>query len=827
MQASPFRMSQLTPPEELHTVAYVFTNGGPQMRSDEVNPVAKGHQSKKKHSRKSKRHSSSKRRKSMSLWLDKQEGATIWSCCKRMGQNTPILQLNLFIWFPDASVTYNVHEEKIKNGQPAHNNVIATVPTALINMAAAGISSMSTRDQYAAVTHNIHEEKINNSQPATNNILSTAPPWLGAMAAAGISSTSTRDLYAAVTHNVHEERINNSQPAADNILSTAPPWLGAMAAAGISSTSTRDLCMGIRWPPGISSPDFSDNFLETLNLFTWFPHATVNHNVHEEGMENGQPQRDNVVSNVLSGLINMTGAGIPFPDATITHNICEERMENGQSQTDKVFSTVSPWLVHRAAAGIPSMSTRDLCMSANSCTVILKIKNEQIAPDKFLSTITAGLMNFTWAGISLMSTRNQYSTVTRNIREERMENGQPQPDNILSTGPIGLINMAATPIPATSARDLYATITYNVPEEKMEKGQPQPDNVLSTASTGLINVAGACGFIVLSFLDLFIWFPDATVNHHVHEARMENGQPQQDNVLPNVLSGFINVAGASIPAMSSRDLWWVSDCHLVYPPLDLFILFPDITATHNVHEAKMKNDQQRPDNSLSTVPPGCTNLSGAGISSRSTRGGFVVLSYLNLLNFFIWIPDSTVIHDIQEEEMENGQIPPDGLLSNSDLPELINMTGHRMPPKALGSFSYDFTSLSKDELLYKPDSNEFAVGIKNYSVSAGDPPVTAMSSVETVPNTLQISPAMAKKINDDIKYQLMKEVRRFGQNYERIFILLEEVQGSMKVKRQFVEFTIKEAARFKKVVLIQQLEKVLKEIDSHCHLRKVKHMRKK
>ncbi|XP_017720881.1 PREDICTED: sarcoma antigen 1-like isoform X1 [Rhinopithecus bieti] len=222
----------------------------------------------------------------------------------------------------------------------------------------------------------------------------------------------------------------------------------------------------------------------------------------------------------------------------------------------------------------------------------------------------------------------------------------------------------------------------------------------------------------------------------------------------------------------------------------------------------MKNDQQAPDNSLSAVPPGCINLSGAGISSRSTR-------------------DSTVIHDIQEEEMENGQIPPNGLLSNSDSPELINMTGHRMPPDALGSFSYDFTSLSKDELIYKPDINEFAVGTKNYSVSAGDPPVTAMSSVETVSNTPQISPAMAKKINDDIKYQLMKEVRRFGQNYERIFILLGEVQGSMKVKRQFVEFTIKEAARFKKVVLIQQLEKVLKEIDSHCQLRKVKHMRKK
>uniref|UniRef100_A0A2K5K6K6 INTS6/SAGE1/DDX26B/CT45 C-terminal domain-containing protein n=1 Tax=Colobus angolensis palliatus TaxID=336983 RepID=A0A2K5K6K6_COLAP len=794
MQSSRLRMSQLTPPEELHTVAYVFTNGGPQMRSDEVTPVAKGHRSKKKHSRKSKRHSSSKRRKSMSLWLDKQEGATIWSCCK-MGQNTPILQLNLFIWFPDANVTHNVHEEKIKNGQPAPGNVIAAVPTALTNMAGAGISSMSIRDQYAAVTHNIHEEKINNSQPATDNILSTAPPWLGAMAAAGIPSTSMRDLWiylwcwhnaltsllnlfpwfpdAAVTHNVHEERINNSQPATNNILSTAPPWLGAMAAAGISSMSMRDL--NIRWSPGISSPDFSDNFLETLNLFTWLPHAPVNHNVHEEGMENGQPQRDNVVSNVLSGLINMTGAGIPFPDATITHNICEERMENGQS------------------------------------------------PDKFLSTITAGLMNFTGAGISLMSTRDQYATITYNVPEEKMEKGQPQPDNVLSTASTGLINVAgACGFIVLSFVD--ATVNHHVHEARMENGQTQQDNVLSNVLSGLINVAGTsipamssrdldiyvCGWhnALTSQLDLFIWFPDATVNHHVHEARMENGQPQQGNVLSNVLSGLINVAGASIPAMSSRDLWYV-------------------TATHNVHEAKMKNDQQAPDNSLSIVPPGCINLSGAGISSRSTRGGFVVLSYLNLLNFFIWIPDSTVIHDIQEEEMENGQIPPDGLLSNSDSPELINVTGHPMPPNALGSFSYDFTSLSNDELIYKPDINEFAVGTKNYSVSAGDPPVTAMSSVETVPNTPQISPAMAKKINDDIKYQLMKEVRRFGRNYERIFILLGEVQGSMKVKRQFVEFTIKEAARFKKVVLIQQLEKVLKEIDSHCHLRKVKHMRKK
>lgn len=43
-----------------------------------------------------------------------------------------------------------------------------------------------------------------------------------------------------------------------------------------------------------------------------------------------------------------------------------------------------------------------------------------------------------------------------------------------------------------------------------------------------------------------------------------------------------------------------------------------------------------------------------------------------------------------------------------------------------------------------------------------DPKSPAMSPPGAVPNASQISLAMAKKINDDIKYQLMKEVRKFG-----------------------------------------------------------------
>ncbi|OCT66071.1 hypothetical protein XELAEV_18042325mg [Xenopus laevis] len=50
-------------------------------------------------------------------------------------------------------------------------------------------------------------------------------------------------------------------------------------------------------------------------------------------------------------------------------------------------------------------------------------------------------------------------------------------------------------------------------------------------------------------------------------------------------------------------------------------------------------------------------------------------------------------------------------------------------------------------------------------------------------------------------------------DYEKIFTLLEEVQGSPEVQKTFIEFTIKEAARFKKRVLIQHLERVLSNLD--------------
>uniref|UniRef100_A0A8C6II51 INTS6/SAGE1/DDX26B/CT45 C-terminal domain-containing protein n=1 Tax=Mus spicilegus TaxID=10103 RepID=A0A8C6II51_MUSSI len=54
----------------------------------------------------------------------------------------------------------------------------------------------------------------------------------------------------------------------------------------------------------------------------------------------------------------------------------------------------------------------------------------------------------------------------------------------------------------------------------------------------------------------------------------------------------------------------------------------------------------------------------------------------------------------------------------------------------------------------------------------------------------------------------------FSSEYGRLFKILEEVQGPVEVRIQFVEFSIKEAARFKRRHLIQYLEKILEKLKS-------------
>uniref|UniRef100_A0AAY4D7E0 Integrator complex subunit 6 n=1 Tax=Denticeps clupeoides TaxID=299321 RepID=A0AAY4D7E0_9TELE len=88
---------------------------------------------------------------------------------------------------------------------------------------------------------------------------------------------------------------------------------------------------------------------------------------------------------------------------------------------------------------------------------------------------------------------------------------------------------------------------------------------------------------------------------------------------------------------------------------------------------------------------------------------------------------------------------------------------------------------------------------------------TEDSFEDPAPGTIIMIPLEGS--NAELRTQVIKEVRKPGRNYETIFRLLEEVKGPVSVQRYFIHHAIKEAARFKKRVLIQQLEMALEEVE--------------
>ncbi|XP_076774910.1 ER membrane protein complex subunit 5 isoform X2 [Arvicanthis niloticus] len=125
-------------------------------------------------------------------------------------------------------------------------------------------------------------------------------------------------------------------------------------------------------------------------------------------------------------------------------------------------------------------------------------------------------------------------------------------------------------------------------------------------------------------------------------------------------------------------------------------------------------------------------------------------------------------------------------------------------------------SLPEDSLHRKDGDNDTVAGgsvSSDSSASAAKPPAT--SSSEARPYVSSLRPNLT---NYEIKRALMTEIRRFGRKYGRLFKILEEVQGPLEVRIQFVEFSIKEAARFKRRHLIQYLEKILEKLKSERSL---------
>ncbi|XP_022348454.1 integrator complex subunit 6-like, partial [Enhydra lutris kenyoni] len=101
-------------------------------------------------------------------------------------------------------------------------------------------------------------------------------------------------------------------------------------------------------------------------------------------------------------------------------------------------------------------------------------------------------------------------------------------------------------------------------------------------------------------------------------------------------------------------------------------------------------------------------------------------------------------------------------------------------------------------------------------LSADEPKVTAMSVLGDVPDQLPIP----VKINMEIKERIRNEIQQFGGKYENILKLLEGMQGSPEVQKKFVVYAMKEAARYERQDLINQLGNALDKLECDQYLKK-------
>ncbi|TNN36028.1 Integrator complex subunit 6 [Liparis tanakae] len=166
-------------------------------------------------------------------------------------------------------------------------------------------------------------------------------------------------------------------------------------------------------------------------------------------------------------------------------------------------------------------------------------------------------------------------------------------------------------------------------------------------------------------------------------------------------------------------------------------------------------------------------------------------------------------------------------------------------PKRLHTFGNPFKLDKKGMMIDEAD--EFVTGPQNKGKRPGDSsnmpgggpkrrrcmsPLVRLGRAYTPPVTPPASPRPAdvdvsdeaaepepkhlheetSKVNNELRTLITKEIRKPGRYYEKIFLLLKQIQGTLDTQLIFLQNIIKEAARFKKRVLIEQLENVLEEI---------------
>ncbi|XP_032992883.1 integrator complex subunit 6-like isoform X2 [Lacerta agilis] len=112
-------------------------------------------------------------------------------------------------------------------------------------------------------------------------------------------------------------------------------------------------------------------------------------------------------------------------------------------------------------------------------------------------------------------------------------------------------------------------------------------------------------------------------------------------------------------------------------------------------------------------------------------------------------------------------------------------------PNDVDSLPSELNCIEEDRLDHRPVTNSLVCRPVNYSMSSEEQKLL----VKSVPGTMKIMSSMFEGNNEVLRIKVMKEVRKPGRDYKRIFSLLEEVQGPVEIQKYFIEFAIKEAAR--------------------------------
>ncbi|KAK1163077.1 integrator complex subunit 6-like [Acipenser oxyrinchus oxyrinchus] len=215
------------------------------------------------------------------------------------------------------------------------------------------------------------------------------------------------------------------------------------------------------------------------------------------------------------------------------------------------------------------------------------------------------------------------------------------------------------------------------------------------------------------------------------------------------------------------------------------------------------------------TPPIITNhLVGKGPPCSSGGQGHQNLIKPIPLHKGVEVNSVMVVESNGERKPENWMVL-DGLEMTSLTPE-DRLTGTVVETE---SQLEDVGCLSEDGLDERPDPVAMDRGAgPAENCEEGAPPdqegVMESSAESALPGALRVGSVLPLDgSNAELRSRVLKEVRKPGRNYETVFQLLEEVKGPLEVQRYFIHHTIKEAARFKKRVLIQQLETALEEME--------------